>query len=119
MISENKLIKSFTAENYQINKGLKNINDLMQLGLKQAKWSATVNPFLNMIMLIIIMIIIGYGGVQLANGHLTVGTFIAFLTLIFYIINPISNFGFFFSQLQKTKGQQNGFYSCYPRKKRI
>lgn len=104
MISENKLVKSFTAENYQIDKGLKNINDLMQLGLKQAKWSATVNPFLNMIMLIIIMIIIGYGGVQLANGRLTVGTFIAFLTLIFYIINPISNFGFFFSQLQKTKG---------------
>ena len=104
MIAENKLIKSFTAEHNQIEKGHGIIQDLMRIGLKQAKWSAAVTPFLNMIMLFIIVVIIGYGGMQLANGELSPGTFIAFLTLIFYIMNPLSNFGLFFSQLQKTKG---------------
>lgn len=104
MISENKLIKSFTAENYQIKKGLENIDDLKNIGMKQAKWMATVNPIINLIMMLIIISIVGYGGVKLANGELSPGTFIAFLTLIFYIMGPIANFGGFFSQLQKTKG---------------
>lgn len=104
MISENKLVKSFTAENVQINKGLKNIDDLKDMGIRQAKWMATVNPILNFIMMLIIISIVGYGGIKLANGELSPGTFIAFLTLIFYIMTPLANFGVFFSQLQKTKG---------------
>ncbi|WP_341518398.1 ABC transporter ATP-binding protein [Bacillus paramobilis] len=104
MISENKLIKSFTAENYQIKKGLENIDDLKCIGIKQAKWMATVNPIINLLMMLIIISIVGYGGVKLANGELSPGTFIAFLTLIFYIMGPMVNFGGFFSQLQKTKG---------------
>lgn len=104
MISENRLIKSFTAENYQIEKGLKNIDELLHIGMKQARWMAMVNPVLNLIMLVIMISVIGYGGVLLANGHLSPGTFIAFLTLIFYIMAPMSNFGMFFTQLQKTKG---------------
>lgn len=104
MISENKLIKSFTAENLQIKRGFENINELENIGVKQAKWMATVNPVINLIMMLIILSIIGYGGVKLGNGELSPGTFIAFLTLIFYILGPITNFGMFFSQLQKTKG---------------
>ncbi|WP_255320527.1 ABC transporter ATP-binding protein, partial [Bacillus thuringiensis] len=104
MISEIKLIKSFTAENYQIVKGMEDIKDLKNIGIRQSKWIVMVNPILNLIMMIIIVTIIGYGGVKLANGDLTSGTFIAFLTLIFYLMGPIANFGLFFTQLQKTKG---------------
>jgi len=104
MISENRLVKSFTAENLQIKKGLRNIDDLKDMGIKQAKWIATINPILNLIMMSIIISIVGYGGIKLANGELSPGTFIAFLTLIFYIMGPLANFGVFFSQLQKTKG---------------
>lgn len=104
MITENKLIKAFTAEDLQIDKGLKNINELRNIGIKQAKWMAVINPIINLIMMLIIIFIVGYGGVKLANGELSPGTFIAFLTLIFYITGPIANFGGFFSQLQKTKG---------------
>ncbi|SET47945.1 ATP-binding cassette, subfamily B, AbcA/BmrA [Oceanobacillus limi] len=104
MISEIKLVKSFTAENAQIKKGMENIKNLKDIGMKQATWMALVNPILNLIMMLMIITIVGYGGIKLARGDLSPGTFIAFLTLIFYVIPPISNFGTFFTQLQKTKG---------------
>ncbi|AMX01103.1 ABC transporter ATP-binding protein [Rummeliibacillus stabekisii] len=104
MISENKLVKSFTAEGEQISKGVRVIDHLKNIGVQRAKWIATVNPILNLIMMMIIFSIVGFGGVQLANGNLSAGTFMAFLTLIFYIIGPITNFGVFFTQLQQAKG---------------
>lgn len=104
MIISIKLIKAFRAEKYQVKKGEENINELLHVGLKQMKWMALVNPVVNFIMMLIIGTIVGYGGIKLANGSLTPGTFIAFLTLIFYVIGPISNFGLFFTQLQRTAG---------------
>ncbi len=99
-----KLIKSFTAEQDQIKKGVKNIKNLRNIGINQTKWMVIVNPVINLTMMIIIVTIIGYGGLKLANGTLTPGTFIAFLILIFYIIGPMTNFGLFFTQLHKTLG---------------
>ncbi|MDQ0300382.1 ATP-binding cassette subfamily B protein AbcA/BmrA [Salibacterium salarium] len=104
MITENKLVKSFTAENYQIDKGKKSIAALKSIGIKQSKWSSIIDPVVNLIMMFIIVSIVGYGGVKLSTGDLSAGTFIAFLTLLFYIMGPILSFGSFFSQLQNTKG---------------
>lgn len=103
-ISVIKLVKASTAEEFQIDKGIEDVENLRNVSLKQNKWMVIVNPVINLIMMVIIVTIIGYGGVKLANGSLTPGTFIAFLTLIFYIIGPITNFGLFFTQLQKTIG---------------
>ncbi|MCY7711181.1 ABC transporter ATP-binding protein [Bacillus safensis] len=103
-ISAIKLVKSSTAEEFQIQKGSQDIERLQNISLKQAKWMVLVNPVINLIMMIIIVTIIMVGGVKLANGDLSPGTFIAFLTLIFYVIGPITNFGLFFTQLQKTIG---------------
>lgn len=104
MLSEIKLIKAHTAERQQIHNGKENIEQLKAVGIKQVKWTSIINPVLNFIMMMVIFTIIGYGGMKLANGKLSPGTFIAFLTLLFYLIGPISNLGIFLTELQKTKG---------------
>ncbi|WP_414051741.1 ABC transporter ATP-binding protein [Bacillus pumilus] len=103
-ISAIKLVKSSTAEEFQVQKGSQDIESVQNISLKQAKWMVLVNPVINLIMMIIIVTIIMVGGVKLSHGDLSPGTFIAFLTLIFYVIGPITNFGLFFTQLQKTIG---------------
>lgn len=103
-ISAIRLIKSSTAEKLQVEKGKEDIEALRNIGLKQTKWMVILNPIINLMMMLIIISIIGFGGVKLANGSLSPGTFIAFLTLMFYIIGPLNNFGLFFTQIQKTIG---------------
>lgn len=103
-ISSIRLIKSSTAEKLQVERGKEDIEALRNIGLKQTKWMVILNPIINLMMMLIIISIIGFGGVKLANGSLSPGTFIAFLTLMFYIIGPLNNFGLFFTQIQKTIG---------------
>ncbi len=103
-ISAIRLVKSSTAEKLQVEKGKEDVEALRNIGLKQTKWMVILNPIINLMMMLIIISIIGFGGVKLANGSLSPGTFIAFLTLMFYIIGPLNNFGLFFTQIQKTIG---------------
>ncbi|MFH6684204.1 ABC transporter ATP-binding protein [Bacillus amyloliquefaciens] len=103
-ISAIRLVKSSTAEKLQVEKGKEDVEALRSIGLKQTKWMVILNPIINLMMMLIIISIIGFGGVKLANGSLSPGTFIAFLTLMFYIMGPLNNFGLFFTQIQKTIG---------------
>jgi ATP-binding cassette, subfamily B, bacterial AbcA/BmrA len=48
--------------------------------------------------------IIGYGGMRVADGTMSTGSLVAFLLYLFQIIFPITSFAMFFTQLQKAKG---------------
>lgn len=104
MTSENTLTKICTAESFEIGKGIEKINDLQQYSKKQIKIIAFLTPIINFIVMSLILLIITYGGVRVANGTLSVGSFIGIVAVVVMIINPISSMGSFFSELQRTKG---------------
>jgi len=54
--------------------------------------------------MVVIVIIIGYGGIRVADGTMTTGSLVAFLLYLFQIIYPITSFTMFFTHLQKAKG---------------
>ena len=55
-------------------------------------------------MMLVIVAIIGYGGIRVAEGSMSTGSLVAFLLYLFQIIYPITSFAMFFTQLQKAKG---------------
>lgn len=48
--------------------------------------------------------IIGYGGIRVAEGTMSTGSLVAFLLYLFQIIMPMTGFALFFTELQKAKG---------------
>lgn len=56
------------------------------------------------IVMIVIVVIIGYGGFRVAEGTMTTGSLVAFLLYLFQIIYPITAFAMFFTELSKAKG---------------
>src|SRR5690606_41874935 len=98
------LMKSSTAEGYEEDKGIKGVRKLLTFGLKEAKIFALIGPIMYTIVMIVIVVIIGYGGIRVANGSMTTGSLVAFLLYLFQIIFPITSFAMFFTQLQKAKG---------------
>lgn len=103
-LSESRLMKSSNAEIYEERKGISGIGKLLGFGLKEAKILALIGPLMYMVVMIVIVTIIGYGGMRVASGTMSTGSLVAFLLYLFQIIMPITSFAMFFTQLQKAKG---------------
>ncbi|KAA6474112.1 ABC transporter ATP-binding protein [Bacillus swezeyi] len=103
-LSEIRLMKASNAEHTEKTKGLSGISKLFEYGLKEARIFALVSPFMHLVIMIVIVAIIGYGGIRVADGTMSAGSLIAFLLYLFQIVFPITSFTMFFTQLQKTKG---------------
>ncbi|GIN74826.1 ABC transporter ATP-binding protein [Bacillus sp. J14TS2] len=103
-ISEIKLMKSSTAELKEEQRGMRGIFGLLQTGLKEARITAIISPFIYMIVMLVIVVIIGYGGIRVEEGTMSTGSLVAFLLYLFQIIFPITTFAMFFTEVQKAKG---------------
>ncbi len=103
-ISEIRLMKSSNAEEFEEEKGTNGVKKLLSFGLREAKIFALIGPLMYTTVMIVIVMIIGYGGIRVANGTMTTGSLVAFLLYLFQIVFPITSFAMFFTQLQKAKG---------------
>jgi ATP-binding cassette subfamily B protein AbcA/BmrA len=57
-----------------------------------------------LVIMVVVVMIISYGGMRVAAGTLSTGSLVAFLLYLFQIIMPVTNFAMFFTQLQKARG---------------
>ncbi|MFB3164266.1 ABC transporter ATP-binding protein [Neobacillus sp. 179-J 1A1 HS] len=103
-LSEIRLMKASSAEHHEETKGVAGIGNLLGFGLKEARITALIAPIMYLVVMIVIVMIIGYGGMRVANGTMSTGSLVAFLLYLFQIIFPITSFAMFFTQLQKAKG---------------
>ncbi|WP_078381528.1 ABC transporter ATP-binding protein [Sutcliffiella halmapala] len=103
-LSEIRLMKASTAEKTEDKKGINGIEKLLSYGLREARIFALIGPLIYTIIMFVIVVIIGYGGIRVAEGSMTTGSLVAFLLYLFQIIYPITSFTMFFTQLQKAKG---------------
>ncbi|WNS80699.1 ABC transporter ATP-binding protein [Domibacillus sp. DTU_2020_1001157_1_SI_ALB_TIR_016] len=103
-LGEIRLMKASTAEQSEERKGLAGIERLFQFGLKEARIFALIAPIMYLVVMIVVVMIIGYGGMRVSNGTMSTGSLVAFLLYLFQIIMPITSFAMFFTQLQKAKG---------------
>lgn len=103
-LSEIRLMKSSTAEMIEEKRGQSGIQTLFQIGLKEARIYALIAPLMYTVVMAVIVMIIGYGGIRVAEGTMSTGSLVAFLLYLFQIIMPMTGFALFFTELQKAKG---------------
>jgi ATP-binding cassette subfamily B protein AbcA/BmrA len=103
-LGEIRLMKSSTAEQNEETKGLQGIQRLFRFGLKEARIFAFIGPIMYLVIMVVVVMIISYGGMRVAAGTLSTGSLVAFLLYLFQIIVPVNNFAMFFTQLQKARG---------------
>ncbi|GGE72464.1 ABC transporter ATP-binding protein [Priestia taiwanensis] len=103
-LSEIRLMKASTAEGNEEVKGKNSIHRLFTYGMKEARIFAFIGPIMYLVVMLVIVIIISYGGMRVADGSMTTGALVAFLLYLFQIIYPMTSFAMFFTQLQKAQG---------------
>ncbi|GBR72557.1 lipid A export ATP-binding/permease protein MsbA [Candidatus Termititenax aidoneus] len=87
------IIKAFAAENKEIDNYTKENERSFWISMKGARLYALQEPILFMLQISMIMVIFMIGGVQIIEGHITVGNFIAFCLGLGMLVNPVTIFG--------------------------
>lgn len=104
VLSEIRLVKSSNAEPLELEKGKQGIGRLFGYGVKEATVQAIISPIMSLVLMILLVVILGYGALRIASGALTSGDLVAFILYLFQIIMPMVQFTMFFTQLNKAKG---------------
>ncbi|MBN9655018.1 ABC transporter ATP-binding protein [Halobacillus sp. GSS1] len=104
VISEIRLVKASNAEDREWNKGKSGINKLYALGLREGVIQALMSPLVSSLIIVVLVLIIGFGGVRVTSGSMTPGELAAFFIYLFQIIMPITQIVVFTTQFQKTVG---------------
>lgn len=104
VLADIRLVKAYHAENTETEKGNKGIQHLFQYGLKEARILAVISPFMTFIMMLVLVVLIGYGGVRVASGALSAGSLVAIIIYMFQIVVPFSQMATFFTAFQKAMG---------------
>ncbi|MFB7142876.1 ABC transporter ATP-binding protein [Gottfriedia sp. NPDC056225] len=104
VFSEIRLVKVSNAESVEITKGNKGISNLLSFGIKEGKFQSLIGPIVSFVLMLILVVIIGYGGVRVSSGAITAGALVAYILYLFQIIFPVTQITQFFTELQKTKG---------------
>ncbi|WP_127587774.1 ABC transporter ATP-binding protein [Paenibacillus koleovorans] len=104
VVSEIRLVKSSGAEKAELSRGQRGIDGLQRFGLKEGQVQAMLAPIMSTVMMLLLVIIIGYGGMRVSSGALTAGELVAFILYLIQIMMPVGQITQFFTQLQKAKG---------------
>ncbi|ARK24572.1 multidrug ABC transporter permease [Sporosarcina sp. P37] len=104
VLGDIRLVKAYRAEPAEGEKGKAAIRSLLGYGLKEAKIQAVISPIMMLTMMGILVVILGYGGAQVAKGDLSAGTLVAIIFLLFQIIMPFAQMAQFFTSFQKAVG---------------
>lgn len=104
VLMEVRLVKSSNAEKTEYKNGSEGIQNLLRFGIKEGKYQAMLGPIISLILMLLLVVIIGYGGMRVSSGALSAGALVAYLLYLFQIIMPMTQFAIFFTELQKAKG---------------
>ncbi len=104
VLSEIRLVKSSNAEPHEYASGKKGIDNLFRYGLKEGRVQAMIGPLISFVLMVLLVVIMGYGGMRVATGALTAGELVAFILYLVQIVMPLGQFTQFFTQLQKAMG---------------
>lgn len=99
-----RLVRAYQAEKLEQKKGQEQIYNLYRFGLKEAKIMALLSPIMTLIIMLVLILLFGYGGAQVARGALSAGALVAIMFYLVQIVVPFTQMATFFTSFQKALG---------------
>lgn len=99
-----RLVKASQTEDFEQQNGEEKIHHLYRFGLKEAKILAVLSPIMTFIMMVVLILLFGYGGAKVATGAISAGELVAIMIYLVQIIMPFTQMATFFTALQKAMG---------------
>ena len=96
-----RVVKSFTRESQEIERFDELNRDYLRLNMNLIKVSGLLFPFMSFLSGLTSLIILGYGGMLVSRGTITLGDFTAFFFYVAMMYWPMIAIGFVFNVIQR------------------
>ncbi len=100
-------IKSFTAEDYENARLRADSQAYLESNAKAIKFSAGYVPLIRMLILVTFTILLLLGGIEAANGKISIGTYSVLLYLVQRLLWPLTSLGQTFDLYQRAMASVN------------
>ena len=97
-----RVIKSFGRERYAYDRFDRQLTDLYDTQVSRVSVSAKFWTLLEVIPNLTLIIVLGLGAYAAGHGSVTMGTLVAFITMMLSLVWPIASLGFLLSMMQES-----------------
>lgn len=97
-----RVVKSFGREDYVFDRFDGQLTDLYDTQVNRVQVSAKFWTLLEVIPNLTLIVVLGFGAYAAGHNHVTMGTLVAFITMMLSLVWPIASLGFLLSMTQES-----------------
>jgi ATP-binding cassette, subfamily B, bacterial len=97
-----RVVKSFGREDYVYERFDEQLTNLYDTQVGRVSVSARFWTLLEVIPNLTLIVVLGFGAYAAGHGHVTMGTLVAFITMMLSLVWPIASLGFLLSMTQES-----------------
>jgi subfamily B ATP-binding cassette protein MsbA len=109
-ITGNRIVKAFNSEKWEIARFRGAARRLFRANLRSVAATAISSPLMDVFGVIGIALLLNLGREQVKHGEMTPGVFVAFITAVFSLYNPVRKFAQFNNNFQQALGASSEIF---------
>jgi len=109
-ITGNRIVKAFNTENWEISRYRQAAGRLFRANLRSVAAAAISSPLMDIFGMIGVALLLLFGREQIKDGRMTPGVFVAFITAVFSLYNPVRKFALFNNNFQQAVGASSEIF---------
>jgi len=109
-ITGNRIVKAFNTENWEISRFRHAARRLFRANLRSVAAAAISSPLMDILGMIGVALLLFLGRQQIDKGRMTPGIFVAFITAVFSLYNPVRKFALFNNNFQQALGASSEIF---------
>jgi ATP-binding cassette, subfamily B, bacterial MsbA len=109
-ITGNRIVKAFNTENWEISRFRNAAKRLFRANLRSVAAAAISSPLMDIFGMIGVALLLLFGREQIKDGRMTPGIFVAFITAVFSLYNPVRKFALFNNNFQQALGASSEIF---------
>jgi subfamily B ATP-binding cassette protein MsbA len=109
-ITGNRIVKAFSMEDWEISRFRNAARRLFRANLRSVAATAISSPLMDVFGVVGIALLILIGRDRIAHNQMTPGVFVAFITAVFSLYNPVRKFALFYNNFQQALGASSEIF---------
>jgi len=109
-ITGNRIVKAFNMENWEISRFRRAAQRLFRANLRSVAAAAISSPLMDIFGMIGVALLLLVGREQIKHGKMIPSIFIAFITAVFSLYNPVRKFALFNNNFQQALGASSEIF---------
>jgi subfamily B ATP-binding cassette protein MsbA len=109
-ITGNRIVKAFNMEDWETSRFRKAARRLFRANLRSVAATAISSPLMDVLGVVGIALLILIGRGRIVRNQMTPGVFVAFITAVFSLYNPVRKFALFYNNFQQALGASSEIF---------